>query len=86
MAGFLSYVGGAFGLWTLWRYVIAISQERKFSLGLAFWIALPGGIAACRELFAIAPFHIALLVCLPVWVLVVQVAFMSRALKPTHDQ
>jgi hypothetical protein len=78
----LPYVGGVFGLLTLWRCVVAISQERKFILGLAFWVAILAGISACRELFAIAPTHISYLVSVPVWVLVVQVIFMNEALKP----
>lgn len=71
--------------WVCYGVRFFLSQGKKFRLSVDFGLTVLAGMAACRELFSIAPVHIALLICVSLWVLGVQVGYMNKAQTGVDD-
>lgn len=72
MLGLTPYVGGILALLSIWRMAVAMAVGRKFSLDWWFWLGLLGGALATKEIVVTTNTLTGILVCLPVWLLVMQ--------------
>jgi uncharacterized membrane protein (GlpM family) len=78
----LPYTGGLWGLWSIWQYAILLANNKMFSLGWKFFIALIGGAVATWDLIRTTNATLATMVCIPTFFLVGHLLVLrSRNLK-----